>query len=123
MPASGPESLLKLGIKGMTSVAVEDKLEVISSLPVHLKDGLRSLLLKRGCVSERSLPCLLHEKVKEVDLSELEGKVTEDMIHALLCCPNLHKLNLNNITCAFPVSVLHGVLAQIGAELGRDRAL
>lgn len=117
MPATGPESLLKLGIKAMTSVAVEDKIEVINSLPVHLKDGLRSLLLKRGCVTERSLPCLLHGKVREIDLSEMDGEVTQGMINALIMCPNLQKLNLNNIKCTFPVSVLNGVLGQIGGNL------
>ncbi len=74
----------------------------MESLPSHLKDRVRELLLRRGFSSARLLSNLLHGRVTSLDLSECAGVSPVHLAAISARCASLRRL----------------VLSETGAEVG-----
>ena len=87
-------SLLTVALDKITE-RPDDYLPEVQTLPKHLKDSLRHLLLKRGVMTTTCLRTLLHEGVRDLDMSEFE--VTDEHLQCIqLRRPTLVKMNMNH---------------------------
>lgn len=86
-------SLLDLALHSLCHPGHIPPTKELLPLPPHLKDGLRRRLTKRGMATGSQFAALVHSSVREVDLSDCS--LTGKHLEALLDCPRLTKLNLN----------------------------
>lgn len=81
--------------------------DVFVTLPTHLKDILRRILLKRGRISDECFRSLIHPKVRNLDFSECRS-VSAGQLSVFP--KNLVCLDLNNVISEFDVGELIAAL-------------
>lgn len=88
------------------------QIPTLKTLPKHLKDKIRRSHLKRGHMPNELFDALIHEQVRDVDLSACEV-VTDSMVISLHRARGLRRLDLNNVQCQFDIKSLSNALSDM----------
>jgi len=87
--------LLDLAVRTLVKDPKLCQPEHVHTLPSHLKDHIREILLKRRPLSPADLSALLHPRVREIDLEDQE--LTDDHLLVLSNFKIFRKINLNKV--------------------------
>jgi hypothetical protein len=97
-------SLVSLAGEKMAASS-DDNAHLLRCLPMHLKDTIRIIQLKRGFISDSQFDALLHDGVEELEMGEFET-LSEAQVRSISSLKRLRKLDLNGVAIAAPETIL-----------------
>ena len=108
-------SLLDLSASALASSTHLDRhVTLLTSLPRHLKDRIRHFALLKANLSSSCLTSLIHDRVSDLDLVEIDPLTTDHVREALMkCSTSLKKLNVNDTKVAIPPDVFGQQMASL----------
>ncbi|XP_078583665.1 protein AMN1 homolog [Branchiostoma floridae x Branchiostoma japonicum] len=83
----------------------------VHTLPPNIKDKLVHLMSKRGVIRDDNIGKVVHQKMRELDLSESE--VSDLSLEQLSVCRNLRKIDLNAVKGNTTTVTTAGILSLV----------